>query len=64
MTPCWMPLVSINLQWTLLKLKMVLSNNSTAAMFAKFVASRMSIASITPIASIVFVTPVESLLHL
>jgi len=57
MTPCWMPLVFVNLQWTLLKLKMVLSNNSILAMFAKFVASLMSIASI------VFVAPVESLLH-
>jgi hypothetical protein len=59
-----MPLVSVNLQWTLLKLKMVLSNNSIVAMFAKFVASFMSIASTTPIASIVFVALVESLLHL
>jgi hypothetical protein len=58
MIPCWMPLVSVNLQRALLKLKMVLSNNSIVAMSAKFVASLMSIASI------VFVAPVESLLHL
>jgi hypothetical protein len=57
MTPCWMPLIFVNLQWTLLKLKMVLSNNSIVAMSAKFVASLMSIASI------VFVAPIESLLH-
>jgi hypothetical protein len=61
MTPCWMPSVSINLQWRLLKLKMVLSNNSIVAMFAKFVASLMSIPSF---ASIVFVALAESLLHL
>jgi hypothetical protein len=56
-----MPSVSINLQWRLLKLKMVLSNNSIVAMSAKFVASLMSITSIAPI---VFVALVESLLHL